>query len=117
MKILLQEVAIMLVFISLIYEQSILSFILFIIMLYYTIQKFRAHGNPMLLVRYFVVLLILVQYILALVSLSSYNSPKQVPNILTFDGVNNTVYPNSQQYYFYTPLYFYLTSSTNSVTQ
>jgi multisubunit Na+/H+ antiporter MnhE subunit len=84
MKILIQEFAVMLVFISLIYKQSILSFFLYIILLWYTIKKF-SKDNPMSLVRYFVVFIILLQYAMALTNLSSYNSPKAFPDALTFD--------------------------------
>lgn len=80
-KILIQETAIALVFVSLIYKQSVLSFILYVVLVYYTIQKFR-RSNPMLLVRYIIILVILIQYVLALTNLSSYNSPKQFPSQL-----------------------------------
>lgn len=55
----MEEIAIMLVFFSLIYKQSILSFILYVVVLYYIIQKFR-NKNPTSLVRYTVVTLILI---------------------------------------------------------
>jgi hypothetical protein len=74
-KNLIQEIAIMLVFISMIYKQNIYSFILYVVLIYYTIQKFRK-ANPMLLVRYTVVFVILLEYALALTNLSSYNSPQ-----------------------------------------
>jgi glycopeptide antibiotics resistance protein len=77
----------MLVFTSLIYKQNILSFVLFVVLVYYTIQKFRKQ-NPMLLVRYTVVLLILIEYFFALTNLSSYNSPTPLPaSLTTFDGL------------------------------
>lgn len=72
----------MLVFISLIYKQNIFSFVLFVVLVYYTIQKFR-NANPMLLVRYTVVTVILLEYLLALTNLSSYNSPSTFPVEIT----------------------------------
>jgi len=72
----------MLVFISLIYKQNIFSFILYVVLVYYTIQKFRK-ANPMLLVRYTVVAVILLEYLFALTNLSSYNSPTAFPDVLT----------------------------------
>jgi hypothetical protein len=59
LKLLIQEVAIMFVFFSLIYKQSILSFVLYVVLIYYTISKFKSK-NPSLLVRYTVVAIILV---------------------------------------------------------
>lgn len=72
----------MLVFISMIYKQNIYSFILYVVLLYYTVQKFR-RANPMLLVRYTVVTVILIEYLFALTNLSSYNSPQKFPPVLT----------------------------------
>ena len=75
MKFLLNELAILLVMMSLIYKQSIISFILFVTLAWYLVNKFRYRGNPMLLVRYVVVALILIQYLMTLTNLTSYNSP------------------------------------------
>lgn len=97
----------MLVFTSLIYKQNILSFVLYIVLVYYTIQKFRKR-NPMLLVRYTVVLLILIEYFFALTNLSSYNSPTPLPASLTAAGV----YPNPSQYFFNIPWEFRVTEQT-----
>jgi hypothetical protein len=100
----------MLVFISLIYKQNIFSFVLFVVLCYYTIQKFR-NANPMLLVRYTVVTVILLEYLLALTNLSSYNSPAIFPGQLTRrdDGLIDTVYPNPDQLYYSIPWYFNVT--------
>jgi hypothetical protein len=70
----IEEIVIMLVFFSLIYKQSIFSFVLYAAVLFYIIQKFR-NKNPTTLVRYTVVTLMLIQYLLALTNLTSYNSP------------------------------------------
>jgi hypothetical protein len=112
-KSLLQEIAVMLVFVSLIYKQSILSFILFFILVWYTVQKMR-HDNPLALVRYSVVVVILLQYILALSNLSSYNTPTPFPQQLTetFDGEGYPTYPSYQKYYYSIPWYFKSTPDT-----
>ena len=65
----------MLVFTSLIFKQNIFSFILYVVLLYYTVRKNNGGRNPMLLVRYTVVFVLLLAYLLALTNLSSYNSP------------------------------------------
>ncbi len=83
----------MLVFTSLIFKQNIFSFVLYIVLFYYTVQKFRKR-NPMLLVRYTVVVIIMIEYLFALTNLSSYNSPTPIPEILTLDQGLPTVYPN-----------------------
>ena len=80
-KILLQEIAVMLVFISMIYKQSAISFILYLVLVWYTVQKYWG-SNPLALVRYTVVVVILIQYSLALSNLSSYNSPTSFPTQL-----------------------------------
>ncbi len=72
-----------------------MSFFMYVVIVFYTIQKFRK-ANPMLLVRYTVVALILIQYALALSCLSSYNSPQSFPPDLTqlTNSTVYTVYPN-----------------------
>jgi len=107
----IQELAIMLVFFSLIYKQSILSFVLLVTVIYYTICRF-SHKNPTMLVRYVTVAVILTQYLLALTNLSSYNSPSIFPYQLrtTSTTGEETVYPNPNNYYFATPWYFKATS-------
>lgn len=65
----------MLVFTSLIFKQNIFSFILYVVLLYYTVRKNNGGRNPMLLVRYTVVFVLLLVYLFALTNLSSYNSP------------------------------------------
>lgn len=58
-KTMLQEVAVMLVFVSLIYKQSVLSFILVFVLIFYTVQKYRK-DNPLALVRYTTVVIIIL---------------------------------------------------------
>jgi len=80
-KNLLQEFAVMLVFISMIYKQSAISFILYLVLVWYTVMKYWGN-NPLALVRYTIVVVILIQYSLALSNLSSYNSPSSFPSPL-----------------------------------
>lgn len=67
----------------------------------------------MLLVRYTVVTVILLEYLLALTNLSSYNSPSTFPAELTtryhIPGVDGGVYPNPDQLYYSIPWYFNVT--------
>ncbi len=111
-KFIIQELAIMLVFFSLIYKQSILSFVLLVTVIYYTVCRF-SHKNPTTLVRYVTVAVILTQYLLALTNLSSYNSPSIFPYQLRTTATTTgaeTVYPNPSNYYFAMPWYFKATS-------
>lgn len=66
----------------------------------------------MLLVRYTVVTVILLEYLLALTNLSSYNSPSNFPGELTRrdnPGEGENVYPNPDQLYYTIPWYFNVT--------
>lgn len=73
MRALFIELIIMLVWFSCIYKQSILSFPLFFALVYHT---FSQNSNKTLIVVGFTILIVFVlEYALALASLSSYNSP------------------------------------------
>lgn len=87
---------------------------MYVVLVYYTIQKFR-RSNPMLLVRYTIVLVILIQYVMALTNLSSYNSPKKFPSQLLeqdSDPLLVPVYPSENKYYYSIPWYFEVTRKT-----
>ena len=51
-----------------------------------------------------------IEYSMALLSLSSYNSPQPFPTQLTSNGV----YPNPNNTYFAIPVYFNLTSNISA---
>lgn len=112
LRFIIYELAIMLVFFSLIYKQSILSFILLIAVVYYIVLKF-SHKNPTALVRYVTVAVILIQYLMALTNLTSYNSPSPFPHQLRMDGDVSTVYPNPTNWFLSNPWYF---DATNEVS-
>ena len=98
-KKLLENFCILLVWFSCIYKQNILSMVLFISLIIYTYHR---SGNTLLLVRSTVVVLFVVQYWLEVMNLSHYNSPKQIPEHIR--GVNQTVYPNADHYYYDVPV-------------
>ena len=98
-----------------------MSIILFGVLVCHTIIGRRPTERPLVLVRYTVVFVLILQYILALESLSSYLSPAPFPVELTtyvdksLEPIKYGVYPNNKYHYFYVPFYFYLTSNTTLV--
>lgn len=114
MRALFVELIIMLVWFSCIYKQSVLSFILFFALVYHTYSQ--NSNKTLTVVGLTVFSVFVIEYVLALASLSSYNSPQPFPTQLTTlilpdNTTQNSVYPNSQHYYFGTPLYFKLSSN------
>ena len=90
-KTLLEDVVILMVWCSCIYKQNILSIFLFVVLTFFT---FTRSGFSVLVVRYTVLGVFILQYFMALSCLSSYNSPKQLPTQIL---VNNT-YPTSEHF-------------------
>jgi hypothetical protein len=70
----------------------------------------KTPDSSLLLVRYTVVFLLVIEYSLFLSNLTSYNSPTLFPSTFTQINVNGTSeaapYPNAENYYFYIPWYF-----------
>ena len=106
-KELLENFCILLVWFSCIFKQNILSMVLFFFLIIYTYHR---SGTTLLLVRSTVVVLFVVQYLLEVCNLSSYNSPKSFPSHLT--GDTSTVYPNPNRYYYDVPIMFAVQKET-----
>lgn len=98
-KTVLEDIVILLVWVSCIYKENILSLVLFTVLTFFT---FSRSGFSVLVVRYTVVTIFVLQYFATLSCLSSYNSPRPLPTSLTVDGI----YPNDQNFFFYVPGYF-----------
>ena len=96
-KTLLEDIVILMVWCSCIYKQNILSIFLFVVLTFFT---FTRSGFSVLVVRYTVLVVFILQYFMALSCLSSYNSPKQLPTEIL---MSNT-YPNSDHFYFAIPV-------------
>ena len=107
-KELLENFCILLVWFSCIYKQNILSMVLFFFLIIYTYHR---SGTTLLLVRATVVVLFVVQYLLEVANLSSYNSPKSFPSHLK--GENSNVYPNPERFYYDVPIMFAYDATTN----
>lgn len=75
-KILLEDIVILMVWCSCIYKQNILSIFLFVVLTFFT---FTRSGFSVLVVRYTILIVFVLQYFMALSCLSSYNSPKEMP--------------------------------------
>lgn len=75
-KILLEDIVILMVWCSCIYKQNILSIFLFFVLTFFT---FTRSGFSVLVVRYTILIVFVLQYFMALSCLSSYNSPKEMP--------------------------------------
>lgn len=73
MRALFVELIIMLIWFSCIYKQSILSFILFFALVYHTYSQ--NSNKTLTVVGMTVFSVFIIEYILAIASLSSYNSP------------------------------------------
>jgi hypothetical protein len=98
-KTVLEDIVILLVWVSCIYKENILSLVLFTVLTFFT---FSRSGFSVLVVRYTVVTIFVLQYFATLSCLSSYNSPRPLPTSLTVNGT----YPNNQTFFFYVPGYF-----------
>ena len=91
---------VMMVWFSVIYKQSIFSVILFAVLCYHTFVSQHNTERPLVLIRYVVVSIFVLEYAMALTCLSSYNSPASFPpQLLTWTTPNGTftdyhVYPN-----------------------
>ena len=107
-KALLENFTIMLVWFSCIFKQNLVSLFLFVVLVIYSYHK---TGATLLLVRATVALLIVVQYWIDLVDVSSYNNPKKFPKSLTADG--STVYPNTEQFFYDIPYIFARNATRN----
>ena len=79
MKALMENSTILLVWLSCIYKQNIISMILFIVLVLYSFHK---TGTTLLIVRTTVAVLLALQYWADLIDLSSYNSPKPFPEYI-----------------------------------
>lgn len=114
MRALFVELIIMLVWFSCIYKQSVLSFLLFFALVFHTYSQ--DSNKTLTVVGLTVFTVFVVEYVLALASLSSYNSPQPVPiQLTTLKSTENTmVYPNSEHFYFAIPLYFKLSANTTT---
>lgn len=113
-KAIMIELIIMLVWFSCIYKQNIFSFFLFVVLVIHT-YSYKFSINTFNYVRYTVATIFITQYIIALLCLSSYNTPSKVPHQLlnyknSTEG-NFTVYPNAYQNYFAIPVYFNLSQA------
>lgn len=75
-KTILEDVIVLMVWVSCIYKQNILSILLFLVLAIFT---FTRTGFSVLLMRYTVVIVFVLQYFAALACLSSYNSPVHLP--------------------------------------
>ena len=76
-------------------------------------QVYRKKEDPCSLnfLKSTIILIILLQYALQLLSLSSYNSPVPIPKNLLHKGkLSFPVYPNVENYYLYIPFYFEVSS-------
>lgn len=114
MRALFIELIIMLIWFSCIYKQSVLSFILFFALVYHTYSQ--NSNKTLTVVGMTVFSVFIIEYLLALASLSSYNSPQPFPTQLTTQNCTGgpfetTVYPNCQHRYFGIPLYFELSKN------
>lgn len=100
LKTVLEDVVILLVWVSCIYKENVLSLVLFLVLAYFT---FTRSALSVLVVRYTVVIIFVLEYFMALSCLSSYNSPQSFPaSLLGTAGV----YPNSEYFFFDIPVYF-----------
>jgi hypothetical protein len=88
LKTVLEDIIILLVWVSCIYKENVLSLVLFIVLTFFT---FARTGFSVLVVRYTVVIIFVLEYFMAVSCLSSYNSPQSFPTSLLG---NATVYPN-----------------------
>ena len=106
----LQNIIVLTIWFSCIYKQNIISIVLFVILVIYS-----QFSNPttMFLLRTSVSLLIVVQYCIELLDLSSYNSPKKFPTLLLN---NQTVYPNAEQFYYNIPILLSFNATKNETT-
>lgn len=108
LKTVLEDIIILLVWVSCIYKENVLSLVLFIVLTFFT---FARTGLSVLVVRYTVVIIFVMEYFMAVSCLSSYNSPQSFPTSLLRNSTvnataNYTVYPNEEYFYFYIPVYF-----------
>jgi len=90
---------ILLVWVSCIYKENILSLVLFLVLAFFT---FSRSGTSVLIIRYTVVIIFVLEYFTTLLCLSSYNSPQALPPQITVNGI----YPNDEDFFFYIPAYF-----------
>ena len=97
---LIENLIILLIWFSTIYKQDVYSFILFIMLIYYS---YKRSNTALFIVRTTILLLIFVQYISQVVDFSSYNSRQEFPKLLT--GTDTSVYPNSQHFYLKIPIF------------
>lgn len=75
----MMEFVILLVWFSCIYKMNVLSFFLFFVLVIHTYRhKFQI--NTFSYVRHTVATILIIQYLVALMSLSSYNSPVEMPS-------------------------------------
>ena len=98
-KTVLEDIVILLVWVSCIYKENILSLFLFVVLTFFT---FSRSGFSVLVVRYTVVTIFVLEYFTTLSCLSSYNSPRPLPTSILVNGT----YPNDENFYFYVPVYF-----------
>jgi hypothetical protein len=99
-KTVLEDTIILLVWVSCIYKENILGLLLFVVLAFFT---FSRSGFSVLVVRYTVVIIFVLEYFMAISCLSSYNSPQSLPTSLLGTA---GVYPNSEFFFFYIPVYF-----------
>ena len=99
-RILIEELIVLLILVSLIYKQNILSYFLFVVVLIYTIFRFRTR-RAFTPCRYTVMAIIIIQYGMAVFNMTSYSSNKWPIQLLV-----DNVYPNRRDYFFNVPLFF-----------
>jgi hypothetical protein len=74
---------------------------------------------PLYYVRTTVVCIFVLEYLITVSCISSYNSPVEFPQLLMVDDSslkNYNVYPNPEHYYFSIPWYFVATHRTTART-
>ena len=120
---------ILLVWFACAFEANIISFVLLVVIARHCYRRFFDAENYNY-IKWTIGTLILIMYILAVLSLSSYNSPLPLPINITRDNSTQTsvsylaepvefpsksveVYPNSAHYYLDIPVYFAAANATD----
>ena len=106
------ELSVFLIWISSSYKMSILSYLMFLVIVLHTYRKI----DKSFLV-YFMCLILVAQYISACASLSVQNSPAPFPPSLlnTTSLLSQPTYPNPYNTYLAIPVYYNLTSNRTTV--
>lgn len=94
---------------SLIYKQNILSYIIYLVVLYYAIRRFTSR-RAISWCKYTILLILILQYLCIVVNESSYNTYGWPDEILSYE-----VYPNLQYYYYNIPICFALSQNYTTI--